>query len=105
MINVTFCAYDNPANVGGPMAWFQRLLPALREQGIESRCLFLIWGDTVTGPTLSALRTQGFDCSAITCHETTEDRVRWILERLRENPPDVFVPNLVVPAFFAARRL
>jgi glycosyltransferase involved in cell wall biosynthesis len=102
MTKVTFCIYDKPDSVGGPVTWVQRLLPALRDHGIEARCLFLLhWGDT--GPALSALRSQGFDCQAVLAHERTEDRVRWILDRLRENPPDVFVPNLVVAGYFAAR--
>jgi colanic acid/amylovoran biosynthesis glycosyltransferase len=36
-------------------------------------------------------------------HEFIEQRIQWILESLCENPPDVFVPNLMVPAFYAAR--
>jgi glycosyltransferase involved in cell wall biosynthesis len=102
VLKVTFVAYDKPDNVGGPPAWLQRLLPALRGNGIEARCLFLLhWGET--GPSVEFLRAQGFDCPAILAPATTEERVRWILTRLRENPPDVFVPNLVVAAYLAAR--
>jgi glycosyltransferase involved in cell wall biosynthesis len=102
MLRVTFCIYDEPDSVGGPVTWVQRLLPSLRDHGIDARCLFLLhWGDT--GPALAALRREGFDCQAVLAHERTEDRVRWILDRLRENPPDVFVPNLVVAGYFAAR--
>ena len=103
MIKVTFCSYDSPGWVGGPWTWIERLLPALRLHGIDSRCLFLTWGDTDACPVLGALRAQGFDCPAAVCQGYTETRVRWLLERLCEDPPDVFVPNLVVPAFFAAR--
>lgn len=100
MLKVTFCTYDKPGCVGGPFSWLQRLLPTLREHGIEARCLiFLHHGDT--GPTLEAFRSEGIACDSILCHERTEDRVRWVLERLRENPPDVFVPNLPVAAYFA----
>ena len=45
----------------------------------------------------------GFDCPAVPCHASTEDRVKWILTRLREDPPDVFVPNHVLAAYFAGR--
>jgi len=34
----------------------------------------------------------------------TEQRVRWILERLAEDPPDVFVSNMVIPAAYYAGR-
>lgn len=102
MLKVTFCIYDKPDSVGGPITWVQRLLPALRTHGIEARCLFLLhWGDT--GPALNTLRELGFDCKAVLAHERTEDRVRWILDELRENPPDIFVPNLVVAGYFAGR--
>jgi colanic acid/amylovoran biosynthesis glycosyltransferase len=102
MLKVTFCAYDKPDNVGGPPAWLQRLLPALRERGIDASCLFFLhWGDT--GPSVEFLRSQGFDCPAIPAPSTTEERVRWILERLQENPPDVFVPNLVVAGYLAGQ--
>lgn len=101
MLKVTFCSYDNPGCVGGPFSWLQRLLPALRQHGIEARCLILLhYGDT--GPTLEAFRSEGIACESITGHERTIDRVRWLLERLRENPPDIFVPNLPVAAYFAS---
>jgi len=100
MLKVTFCTYDKPGCVGGPFSWLQRLLPALREHGIEARCLiFLHHGDT--GPSLEAFLSEGIACESILCHDRTEDRVNWVLERLRENPPDVFVPNLPVAAYFA----
>lgn len=77
-------------------------MPALRLRGIDCRCLFLThFGGT--GPIVEALQSDGFDCRVVDCHERTEDQVRWILEQLHENPPDVFVPNLVVSACHAAR--
>lgn len=100
-LRVTFCAYDWPDGVGGPLSWLGRLLPLLIERGIDARCLFLTWGEG--GPTLDFLRTNSVPCENIPCHTTTEERILWILERLSENPPDVFVPNLVIPAYFASR--
>jgi len=100
--NLTFCAYDKPDSVGGPLTWLVNLLPALREQGIESRCLFMThWGDT--GPFLEKLRSDGFDCPQAACHDHTQDRISWILSQLQQEPPDIFVPNLVVAGYFAAR--
>lgn len=99
---MTFCIYDKPDSVGGPVTWVRTLLPGLRDRNIDVRCLFLLhWGDF--GPALSSLRAQGFDCRAVVAHDRTEDRVKWILEQLREDPPDVFVPNLVVAGYHAAR--
>ena len=101
-LRVTFCIYDKPGSVGGPVSWIQRLLPVLRDSGMDVRCLFLLhFGET--GEALDALRREGFDCRSVVAHDRTEDRARWILEQLRENPPDVFVPNLVVAGYYAAR--
>jgi len=102
MIQVTFCAYDKPDSVGGPLTWMSQLLPSLREHGIESRCLFLThWGDT--GPYLEKLRADGVPCQQIDCHDHTKNRVSWILSQLQKDPPDIFVPNLVVAGYFASR--
>ncbi|HCL92072.1 MAG TPA: glycosyl transferase family 1 [Verrucomicrobia subdivision 3 bacterium] len=101
MLKVTFCAYDSPGDFSGPTVWLRRLLPALRNHDIEPRCLFLTWNGI--GPTVVALRAQGFDCQATPCSGFTPDRVHWLLDHLRENSPDVFVPNHVVPGYYAAR--
>lgn len=99
---VTFCTYDSPVSIGGPFTWLRRLLPLLRSRGVDCRCLFLTHFGA-TGPVLEGLRQDGFPCTVVNCHARTVDQVRWILERLHENPPDVFVPNLVVSAYYAAR--
>ena len=104
MVKVTFCAYDKPDNVGGPVSWLQRLGPLLRERGFEVRCLFIMhWGNR--GPALDSLTAAGIECSVATGVDNTQDRIRWILDEVRKNPPDVFVPNLVVAAYFASKWL
>jgi glycosyltransferase involved in cell wall biosynthesis len=101
MIKVTFCAYDKPDNVGGPVSWIRRLAPLLRERGVEVRCLFIMhWGDE--GPAITPLREAGFECPS-TNLELTEDRIRWILDDVAAHTPDVFVPNLVVAGYYAGR--
>lgn len=98
---ITFCAYDKPGNIGGPVTWLQLLLPALQERGFEVTCLILFHvGDT--GPLVEHLREKGVPCHTSPYHFYTEDNIRWILERLQENPPHIFVPNLVVAAYYAA---
>ena len=102
MKKVTFCAYDKPDSVGGPVSWIQRLAPRLAERGFNVRCLFILhWGET--GVALASLRDAGIECEVAIGIDRTEDRIQWILQKLRENPPDIFVPNLVVAAYFAAR--
>lgn len=101
MIRATFCAYDKPDNVGGPVSWIRRLSPLLRERGVEVRCQFIMhWGET--GPAISSLKQGGFECPS-TSLDRTEDRIRWMLDDVAGHRPNVFVPNLVVAGYFAAR--
>jgi glycosyltransferase involved in cell wall biosynthesis len=102
-MNVTFCAYDRANYVGGPNVWLRRLLPDLRRRGVQSRVLFITVDDPEHCPNLQALIDDGFDVQVRTGLRYTEDRVLWILNQLAENPPHVFVPNLMVPAFYASR--
>jgi len=102
-VYVTFCAYDQERMVGGPNAWLRRIAPSLHQQGVRVRVLLLSRCPPDQGATLRALQRDGIACAAIRIPRYTEDRVRWLLQRLREDPPDVFVPNLVVAAFYAAR--
>jgi colanic acid/amylovoran biosynthesis glycosyltransferase len=104
MLKVTFCTYDKPDSVGGPGAWLTRLLPALSAKGIQVRCLVLVHCGEI-GPTATALMRQGIECAVVESPQYLEDQVAWILAKLQEEPPDVFVPNLVLAGLFAARWL
>ena len=101
-MKVTFCAYDWPPFVGGCNTWLQRLLPELRSRHIESQVLFITLASESECTLLSDLRQKGFNCSVIPNPHYTEHRGRWILEKLAQDPPDIFVPNLMVPAFYIA---
>ena len=102
-MKVMFCAYDRPNYINGPNVWLQRLLPELRARSVEVKILFLRGNDNPACPTLSALRLAGFTCESFRGLPYTEHQLRWILERVQADPPDVFVPNLVIPAYFASQ--
>lgn len=102
---VDFCAYDEPGRVGGPEVWLRRLLPDLRSLGIRPRVKFFAWKDPSSCSTIQALREDGFECDVTKWLGYTENNVKWLLERTRESPPDVFVPNLVTPAFLTCCEL
>lgn len=102
-MKITFCASDFPNRVGGPYAWLPRLLPLLRERGIESKVLFFIPGNKKKCRAVQLVKEQGFQYSVKKSPRYTDQRIRWILEQLQEDPPDVFIPNLIVPAFYASR--
>lgn len=102
-MKVTFCAYDLSGYFGGPNTWLRRLLPSLKKQGMDVSILFITHSDPALCPTVMALKNQGVHCRAVFGHQFTEQRTQWILKSLCESPPDVFVPNLMLPALYAAR--
>lgn len=81
-MKVTFCTRDYAKLSGGHNTWL---------------CRF---------PTVRSLRQAGFSCTTVSEKEIkyTEQRVRWIFNRLMEDPPDVFVINAVYPAAYYAGR-
>ncbi|OCQ94472.1 glycosyl transferase family 1 [Nostoc sp. MBR 210] len=104
MMKVTFCTYDSPNFTGGPNSWLRCLLPSLQKNGIESEVLFFIDGKVPNEcPCFDALSKQGFSCKAFPWETTTQHKIRWILSKLSENPPDIFVPNLIVAALYASK--
>lgn len=98
--SVLFVAYG-PDQINGPNVWLLRLLPRLKERGFDPRVLLLM-----THPAecrfKSALERSGIAVTEVPFAETETNVVR-ILEHLRAERPDVFVPNLSVPAYYAAR--
>jgi colanic acid/amylovoran biosynthesis glycosyltransferase len=106
-MKVTFCTREYSNLSGGHNTWLCRFLPNLRRRGIESRILSFPSSPEEEFPTVRALRQAGFNCTTVSEEEMkyTEQRVRWIAERLAEAPPDVFVSNAVIPAAYYAGRL
>ena len=68
---------------------------------IDARCLLLCWGQA--GPVRRQLQAEQIECIDTVCQPSTEARIRWLLDELIRSPPDVFVPNLCVPALFAGQ--
>src|SRR5215470_7952154 len=107
-MKITFCTreYDNLS--GGQNTWLVRFLSSLDRRGVELRVLCFTRSDEKELPTVRSLRQAGINCTTVSQEENryTEQQVRWLLERLAEDPPDVFVPNMVIPAaYYAARWL
>ena len=108
-LSITFCAYDGAGYFGGPLEWYKRLAPALRDVCVETQFLFITDHKPEQCGTYMGLKKAGFECHALRRHsltqlgDNTEARVRWILRHLRNKPPDLFVPNLSIPGCFAAR--
>ena len=105
-MKVTFCTRDYADVSGGHNTWLCRFLPYLRRRGIESRVLCFPLSPEKEFPTVRSLRQAGFSCTTVSEEEMkyTEQRVRWILERLADDPPHVFVCSAVIPAAYYAGR-
>lgn len=104
-MRVTFFTWDYANVSGGHNTWLCRFLPTLRQRGIDARVLCFQLDEF---PTARSLRQAGFNCTTVSEQELkyTKQRVRWISDRLAEDPPDVFVINAVYPAaYYAARWL
>ncbi len=105
-MKVTFFTREYAKVSGGHNTWLCRFLPNLRRRGIESRvlCFHLSPGEEFS--TVRSLRQAGFSCTTVSEEEIkyTKQRVRWIFDRLTEDPPDVFVVNAVYPAAYYAGR-
>src|SRR5438105_751078 len=107
-MKVTFCTREDDDLSGGQNTWLCRFVPELKPRGIESRVLCFTLSAEKELPTVRSLRQAGIDCAISSDKEKkyTEQRVHWILEQLAEDPPDVFVSNMVIPAaYFAGRWL
>ena len=105
-MKVTFCTreYDNVS--GGQNTWLCRFMPELRRRGVETRVLYFTYFRARELPTARSLHQAGINYTTSSDEEKkyTEQRVRWLMERLAEDPPDVFVANMVIPAAYYAGR-
>jgi colanic acid/amylovoran biosynthesis glycosyltransferase len=100
-LHARFVAYDWRSHISGPGTWLSGLLPALQSRGLRCSVDVLYWDEP--GPLEGSLRDAGIQLTSNPINGTASERVRGILERAAKDPVDVFVPNLAVPAFHAAR--
>ena len=99
---ITFCAYDKPDSIGGPVTWLMHLLPYLKQTGFEVSCIILFHNGN-TGPLYEHLVKNDITVQKSSFLSTTEDNIKWILDCLQKNTPHIFVPNLVVPAYYVCK--
>ncbi len=100
-MKTVFCAYDDLDCVGGPNTWLRRLLPELQKAGVAVHAL-LLTPCPGRGATSVALRSTGIPCTEFafrTC-PFTQQRLQRILSFVVHLKPDIFVPNLVIPAYY-----
>ena len=108
-MKIAICTYDGKDRFGGPFTWLSRILPEFAHVGIESHALIFREHAKRDCTLLPVLKRKGITCSSMPLqslsqwHDNTEGRVRWLLQELRRHRPDVFITNMVAPAYYAAR--
>ena len=102
-MNITFCAYDSPRHIGGPNTVLRRLLPALHAQGEHPAALLLHTGGRATGTTAASLQRAGVPAQRVPRPRSTEALLHRVLRA--SAAADIFAPDYVAPAYFAARWL
>lgn len=103
-MRVVFCL-NGPNEINGPNVWLLRHLPQLRERGLSPEVLYLSYRPELPCYFRDTLAAQGFRIRTAMVRRNTELTVQEIWRALADAPPDVFVPNYSVPAYYAARFL
>jgi glycosyltransferase involved in cell wall biosynthesis len=99
-MKIAFMAYDKPHYFGGPIVNARRLLPELQRRGHDIHAIIFYDRES---PTTPYLRAQGITCHSIERPIYVEDQIAWILKTLRRINPDIFVPNIFVSGWYAAK--
>ncbi|MEL7357653.1 MAG: glycosyltransferase family 4 protein [Cyanobacteria bacterium J06560_6] len=99
-MKITFMLYDKPNYFGGPTTNSRRLLPALVQRGYEIHAMIFFHQESSTSRFLDS---RGVQCHVLKKPRYTRDQIRWILEKLKELEPDIFVPNIFVSGWYAAK--
>jgi glycosyltransferase involved in cell wall biosynthesis len=99
---VAFCTYDAPF-FHGPNTWLKRLLTDLSKTDFSIQVLIFYEGDLNECDTYGYFNSLGLRVYSFSFNSLTEEKIIWILKTLAVDPPDIFVPNMLVGALFAAR--
>jgi len=97
-MKVAFATYDMASDCGGVSVWMRRFLPLFRAAGVEAEVH--VMGEP--GVNCAYFRERGITVRWTPPQWEMHYAVRAFLRLLEEGQPDVYVPNCMVPAYFAA---
>ncbi len=99
-MKIVFMAYDKPNYFGGPITNARRLLPELVKRGHQVHAL-IFYRDYA--PSVNYLQNQGVNCHLFPWSFYTEKYIKWILKKVKQIKPDIFVPNIFVSGYYASK--
>jgi colanic acid/amylovoran biosynthesis glycosyltransferase len=103
-MKVIFCIHDGENIINGVNAWLLRLLPQLKYNGITVQVIATTWADEQRCTTIPILKEHGITCAIINPKKRYVQReVRWILEYVNKELPDVVVVNDMFQAWYASK--
>jgi glycosyltransferase involved in cell wall biosynthesis len=100
-MKVAFATYDAPRDVGGVSTWMRLVLPLFQAAGVEVD-VHVIAFDGKPGANCTFFKEQGIPVRWIPWQAHSPYAVRSFRKFFEESQPDVYVPNCIVPAYFAA---
>ncbi|HCS54769.1 glycosyltransferase family 4 protein [Rubinisphaera sp.] len=100
-MKIVYILYDHPNCYSGPVVNIKRLLSELVIRGHQISVLILYSGNHASS--FKQLESNGVQCRVFRRQSWSLPEIRWILRQVREIDPDVFVPNIVPPAYLAGK--
>jgi len=100
-MKVCFVTGDSPREIGGASSGLMRLLPFLRLAGIELELHVMASGGR-PGVICAFCEQQGIPVRRMPILLHLPYGVRGLLKLLEDSQPDIYIPNHMVPAFYAA---
>lgn len=104
-MKVAISTHDYPNYISGPNIWLDRITTFFQESGIDSVVLFTKGKFSEEYRTVTALKKKGVSVYVYQGGDYTEKKIEWILETLKSEKPDIFVPNYDIPSMFASKWL
>ena len=100
-MKVCLVTHDNPREIGGASSGLMRLLPFLRVAGIELE-LHVMAARGQPGVICAFCEEQGIPLRRMPSLQHLPYAVNGLLKFLEEGQPDIYIPNHMLAAYYAA---
>jgi colanic acid/amylovoran biosynthesis glycosyltransferase len=100
-MKIVICNHDYRNYVSGPNVWLLRLIDEFQKKGIECVVLFTRGRRGNQYRTVTSLEERKITTYTYNGLKYAEHKIRWILEIVNKENPDIFIPNLDISAYYA----